>query len=233
MKIIYFPKVTVISKPIFIEPPHKECKFLGDSSDAEKLVEYGGRVCYESYHNPANRTTQEYIENIKNQKHYSVIEHANWSLLLEGISRSLSHELVRHRHFSFSQLSQRYVDESDTAFVIPPAIIGNKDLEDLWLSQIKTSKDYYKILVERLYQQYNDVEDKVARRKMSREAARSVLPNATETKIVITGNARTWREMLEKRYNPHADKEIQRLSLEILKVLKIEAPILFSDFIIT
>ena len=87
--------------------------WIGESTDGERLAEFAGRLCYMSQHNPASRSTRDYLENIKKQGHGSVLEHANYSLLLEGVSRSLTHELVRHRAgFAYSQLSQRYVDES-------------------------------------------------------------------------------------------------------------------------
>ena len=83
-------------------------QWLGDATDGERLSEFAGRLCYMSQRNPAGRSTHEYIENIKKQGHGSVLEHANYSLLLEGVSRSLTHELVRHRAgFAYSQLSQR------------------------------------------------------------------------------------------------------------------------------
>ena len=105
--------------------------WIGESTDGERLAEFAGRLCYMSQHNPAKRETREYLENIKKQGHGSVLEHANYSILLEGVSRSLTHELVRHRAgFAYSQLSQRYVDESEANFVVPPAIIGDEALEN-------------------------------------------------------------------------------------------------------
>ena len=137
-----------------------------------------------SQRNPAGRSTREYLENIKRQGHGSVLEHANYSLLLEGVSRSLTHELVRHRSgFSYSQLSQRYVDESDAHFVVPPAIAGDAALEGAWRSQIEGAQATYVSLVEQLMERYGWVADRVHRRKMAREAARGVLPNSTETKM--------------------------------------------------
>ncbi|MBA3855041.1 MAG: thymidylate synthase (FAD), partial [Gemmatimonas sp.] len=132
------PRVTVLARPVFTQPEHLPVNWIGDSTDGEKLAEFAGRLCYMSQKNPASRTTQEYLENIKKQGHGSVFEHANYSLLLEGVSRSLTHELVRHRAgFAYSQLSQRYVDESDAAFVIPPAIIGDEALVEAWKAQIE------------------------------------------------------------------------------------------------
>jgi thymidylate synthase (FAD) len=225
------PKVTVLSRPQFTEPADLPVNWIGDSTDGERLAEFAGRLCYMSQRNPASRTTRDYLENIKKQGHGSVLEHANYSLLLEGISRSLTHELVRHRAgFAFSQLSQRYVDESDASFVVPPAIIGDDALRAAWQTQIESAQASYVALVEQLIEQYAWVADKVHRRKMAREAARGVLPNSTETKIVVTANARAWRTMLELRTGEGAELEIRRCAVAILQTLQAEAPAFFSDF---
>jgi thymidylate synthase (FAD) len=184
-----------------------------------------------SQKNPAKRTTSEYLENIKKQAHGSVLEHATYSLLLEGVSRSLTHELVRHRAgFAYSQLSQRYVDESVADFVMPPAIIGDEDLEAVWREQMDAAQRCYVALVEKLVERYSWVTDRVHRRKMAREAARAVLPNATETKIVATANVRAWRSTIELRAGEGAELEIRRLAVDILRVLQREGPAFFSDF---
>ena len=225
------PLVTVLARPSFAEPGHLPVNWLGESTDGERLAEFAGRLCYMSQRNPASRTTRDYLENIKKQGHGSVLEHANYSLLLEGISRSLTHELVRHRAgFAYSQLSQRYVDESEAAFVVPPAVIGDEALEGTWRRQIEEAQRTYVALVEQLMQRYAWVQDKVHRRKMAREAARGVLPNSTETKIVVTGNARAWRTMLELRSSEAAELEIRRMAIAVLRVLQREAPAFFSDF---
>ncbi len=225
------PKITVLSRPAFTEPEHLPVSWRGESTDGERLAEFAGRLCYMSQHNPAQRATREYLENIKRQGHGSVLEHANYSLLFEGISRSLTHELVRHRAgFAYSQLSQRYVDESQASFVVPPAIAGDDALEAMWRVQIEAAQSTYVALVEQLMQRYGWVADKVHRRKMAREAARGVLPNSTETKIVVTGNARAWRTMLELRSCVAAVLEIRRMAVAALRVLQAEAPAFFSDF---
>jgi thymidylate synthase (FAD) len=204
---------------------------MGDSTDGERLAEFAGRLCYMSQHNPAKRETREYLENIKKQGHGSVLEHANYSILVEGVSRSLTHELVRHRAgFAYSQLSQRYVDESEASFVIPPAIAGDEALESAWRNQVEGAQKVYVSLVAQLMERYGWVADKVHRRKMAREAARAVLPNATETKIVITGNARAWRTMLELRSSEGAEMEIRRFAIMTLRLLQSEAPAFLSDF---
>jgi thymidylate synthase (FAD) len=231
MEIFRAPRITLIARPEFLEPEHLRVEWRGDASAGERLAEFAGRVCYMSQHNPANRTTAEYLENIKKQGHGSVLEHAVYVLLIEGISRSCSHELVRHRAgFGYSQLSQRYVDESHAAFVMPPAMIGDERLETAWQREIANAQAAYIQAVDALMERYAWVTDKVHRRKMAREAARSVLPNATEVKIVVSGNARAWRTMLELRCGEGAELEIRRMAIACLRVLQREAVALFSDF---
>jgi thymidylate synthase (FAD) len=227
----YEPKVTLLSRPAFTAPEHLPVNWLGEATDGERLAEFAGRLCYMSQGNPAKRATRDYLENIKRQGHGSVLEHANYSVLFEGVSRSLTHELVRHRAgFAYSQLSQRYVDESTASFVIPPAIIGDEALEASWRGQVEAAQQSYVELVEQLMGRYGWVADKVHRRKMAREAARGVLPNSTETKIVVTGNARAWRTMLELRTSEGAEQEIRRVGVAVLRLLLAEAPGFFSDF---
>lgn len=228
---IHEPTITLLARPAFAEPSHLPVNWIGESTDGERLSEFAGRLCYMSQRNPASRSTRDYIENIKRQGHGSVLEHATYSLLLEGVSRSLTHELVRHRAgFAYSQLSQRYVDESEANFVVPPAIIGDERLETAWREQIESAQRTYVLLVEELMKRYAWVADKVHRRKMAREGARGVLPNSTETKIVVTANARAWRTMLELRSSEGAELEIRRAAVAVLRVLSAEAPALFSDF---
>jgi len=231
MNIIRAPEISLLSRPQFLEPQHLRVEWAGEGTDGEKLAEYAGRICYMSQANPAKRTTATYLENIKKQGHGSVLEHAVYALLVEGISRSCSHELVRHRAgFGYSQLSQRYVDESEAAFVVPPAILGDAALEAEWLAQVTAAQAAYVTAVEGLMRKYEWVEDRVHRRKMAREAARSVLPNATETKIIVSANVRAWRTMLELRCGEGAEREIRRLALAVLRLLQAEAPSFFSDF---
>jgi thymidylate synthase (FAD) len=225
------PVLTLVSRPSFAAPEHLPVNWIGESTDGERLAEFAGRLCYMSQHNPAKRETREYLENIKKQGHGSVLEHANYTILLEGVSRSLTHELVRHRAgFAYSQLSQRYVDESVANFVVPPAIVGDERLEAMWREQMEQAQAAYIRLVAQLMERYGWIADKVHRRKMAREASRAVLPNATETKIVVTGNARAWRTMLELRSSEGAELEIRRMAVAVLRLLQREAPGLFSDF---
>jgi thymidylate synthase (FAD) len=113
---------------------------------------------------------------------------------------------------------------------MPPAIAGDAKLEAEWQAQVTEAQAAYVRSVDGLMQRYEWVADKVHRRKMAREAARSVLPNATEVKIVVSGNARAWRTMLELRCGEGAELEIRRMGIAVLRVLQQEAGALFSDF---
>src|SRR6267142_1363216 len=231
MEVFRAPRVTLIARPEFLEPEHLRVQWQGSASAGERLAEFAGRICYMSQHNPANRSTADYLENIKKQGHGSVLEHAVYVLLIEGISRSCSHELVRHRAgFGYSQISQRYVDESHAAFVMPPAIQGDARLEAEWQQQVTEAQAAYVRAVEGLMQRYGWVADKVHRRKLAREAARSVLPNGTEVKIGVAGNGRAGRTRLELRCGEGAAMEIRRLAVACLRLLHHEGGSLFSDF---
>src|SRR5512143_4061281 len=213
MDILRAPKITLIARPQFLEPAHLRVEWAGEATDGERLAEYAGRICYMSQANPAKRSTAEYLGNIRKQGHGSVLEHAVYVLLVEGISRSCSHELVRHRAgFGYSQLSQRYVDESEARFVVPPLCLENPALRRKWQETIEVIRKAYVELAEaavkHVAEKHPDLPPR-DRRKWARQAARSVLPNATETKIFVTGNARSWRHFLEMRGNPHADTEIR------------------------
>ena len=150
-----------------------------------------------------------------------------YDIEMEGPNHNfVANGIVTHN----SQLSQRYVDESEASFVVPPAMLGDEALLAAWRTQIDSAQRAYATLVDELMSRYQWVADRVHRRKMAREAARGVLPNSTETKIVVTGNARAWRTMLELRSSEAAELEIRRLAVAVLRVLQAEAPAFFSDF---
>jgi thymidylate synthase (FAD) len=198
---------------------------------AEVLCETAGRVCYMSFAKPRPGGNSVYLGHIKEVGHGSVLEHAVWNLLFTGVSRSLTHELVRHRSgFGYSQLSQRYVDESVAEYVEPDVIADDPELHALWLKAIRQCHDAYTMLAEKLAARLADEPDRTARRKMARQAARSVLPNATETKIFVTANARALRHFLEQRGSRHAEPEIRKLANRLLDALQKESPNLFADY---
>lgn len=166
---------------------------------------FGGRVCYDSHHLPNPDTAQPgaYLNNIAAQNHWSVLEHAHFNFYLEGVSRSLTHELVRHRHFSFSQESQRYVAQPPRV-VVPPNATADEEHGILYCSAYVYER--YKALDQGL-----PVKDGLTR-KQRREKSRAVLLNCFATNIMVSGNLRSWLEFLQKRLSPAADAEIQRVA---------------------
>jgi thymidylate synthase (FAD) len=177
------------------------------------------------------KTNAEYLEHIIGSAHGSVLEHAVWNFIITGVSRSFTHELVRHRAgFAYSQLSQRYVDESTADFIEPDCIADDPELHTIWLESVRQSHDAYCRLVEGLQRTFADEPDATLRRKLARQAARSVLPNATETRIFVTANGRAWRHFIEARANEHAEIEIRRVAIQILRILQEESPSLYGDY---
>ena len=233
------PKVYVVGRQTVVD--EELARFLQDEglafttdtqAAAEMLTEIAGRTCYMSF-GKGRKSNQEYVENVLSSKHGSVLEHAVWCLLITGVSRALTHELVRHRAgFGYSQLSQRYVDERDACYVVPPLYQGSEELRRKWQQTIETIRKAYVELADATSQYVQQKHPALAprdRRKWARQAARSILPNACETKIFVTGNSRAWRHFLELRGSPHADSEIRLLAVEVCRVLKQESPNIFRD----
>ena len=194
------------------------------ATDMDNLAEFAGRACYraEGKPNPATEQNADYLANIIRQQHTSVLEHSSASFYITGVSRAFLCEITRHRHLSFSVQSQRFVDESEANIVVPPAIrdLGmGSYLDDV---MVGASRDYTRLV--------RDLTDAGLPRKQAREAARAVLPNMTETRIVVTGNFRAWRDVLGRRLDPSADAELQEVSGMILEHLKRIGPNCFQDF---
>lgn len=240
LKIIYEPSVFLVGRPAINQVGIDE--FL-DSHDLEWapttdapsdiLAECAGRICYMSYNGQGRKSNIEYIDHIKKVGHGSVLEHATFNFIITGVSRSFTHELVRHRiGVAFSQLSQRYVDESDVAFVLPPVLQNLHDAEliNLWRNSCRTSLIDYCQMVATLEEKLGFITDKTARRKAARGTARSVLPNSTETKIFFSGNTRALRHFVEMRCSEYADLEIRNVAARVLGILQHEAPAIFSDY---
>ncbi len=222
--------VQLIAKTEFVAPPDVPWSTDADGGDA--LVEFAGRACYQSWSkpNPKTATNAGYLRHIIDVGHLSVLEHASVSFYITGISRSCTHELIRHRHFSYSQLSQRYVPEHDSRVVVPPGLEDDADLRRILTEAADASRATYNELLDKLEAKFADQPNAVLRRKQARQAARAALPNATETRIVVTGNYRAWRHFIAVRASEHADIEIRRLAVACLRQLADVAPAVFSDF---
>lgn len=198
------------------------------ATDAENLIEFSGRSCYQSFHRPNPKTVKnlDYLtRTLFDQKHWSIAEHATATLYITGVSRALTHELVRHRHLSYSQLSQRFVNESDANVVMPPAI---RDMEDGESWRRAWKQDAREAL--RAYEDYAAaLVDRGLPRKQAREAARGILPNCVETRIVVTGNHRSWMEVLIRRSAPDADAEFREVAEMVIDALRPTAPVFYKE----
>lgn len=221
-------KVDLIAHTVIHNPLEGVSPFTdqGDAYDPDTLVEFAGRSCYQSWQrpNPNTATNEGYLANILGQQHYSVLEHATATFYVQGVSRALTHELIRHRHLSYSQLSQRFVNEDRADdLVLPPAAENDPVAQQLHKELHRNAHAYYGLLVEHYTA-------KGLPRKQAREAARAVLPNQQETKLVVSGNMRAWRDVIAKRNDPAADAEIQEFARQVLGHLKTIAPNSFQDF---
>nr|WP_211660498.1 FAD-dependent thymidylate synthase [Modestobacter muralis] len=223
-------RVQVIAQTQFTPPA--DVPWETDAEGGQALAEFAGRACYQSWSkpNPATATNAGYLRHVLEVGHLSVLEHGSVTMYLTGVSRSLSHELIRHRHLSYSQLSQRYVPETDAAVVEPAAIAEDPVLHARFLAATEAAVAAYTELLEGLEEHFADAPNATLRRKQARQAARAVLPNATETRIVVTGNYRAWRHFVAMRASEHADVEIRELAVACLRELQRVAGNVFSDF---
>lgn len=223
-------EVQLVARTEFVAPAG--VPWTTDADGGQALAEFAGRACYQSWRkpNPATATNAGYLRHILEVGHLSVLEHGTVSFYLTGVSRSLTHELIRHRHFSYSQLSQRYVPERDAAMVEPEAISADPALHRLFAEAAAAAVAAYEQLLEGLEKRFADEPNATLRRKQARQAARAILPNATETRIVVTGNYRAWRHFIAMRATEHADVEIRALAIECLRQLQREVPNVFNDF---
>ncbi|MEO7000256.1 MAG: FAD-dependent thymidylate synthase [Ktedonobacterales bacterium] len=241
MHILHAPEIYIVGRQAldsaevqrFLDD--SETEWITDSERGSELIaELAGRVCYESFgEKQFRKTNADYLGNLINQGHGSVLEHAVWDFLITGVSRSLTHELVRHRTgVAYSQRSQRYVDESAANYVEPAVIAADPELHAHWLKTVEQAHQAYSELVEmlaaRVQRDHPDL-PRTQRRKMAREAARSVLPNAAETKLLFSANARELRWIITLRGGEGAEPEIRRLAVKFARIMREEAPNLFGD----
>lgn len=207
------------------------------------LMKIMGQLCYMAF--GANRTKNSgapgYVRNVYQQGHGSLIEHPNFTVLFYGVSRTFTHELVRHRAgFAFSQVSQRYVDGSKLRFVMRPEFKKRVELRRSFYELIDSAAEQYERFAEELCvllrQEHPDLHTKFTRteiRKMTNQAARAVLPNCTEAPIGVTANVRAWHHFFNMRGSVHAEPEIRRAAVRTFHLLVNAAPTLFQDIEVT
>ncbi len=184
---------------------------------AELVIEEAGRTCYLSFDRKGRNTAGPFIQRLLRAGHTSVLEHASATFRISGVSRAMTHQLVRHRLASFSQQSQRYVDENNFKYVIPPGVEKDQPAVKIFRKTMEDIGNAYRALLDA---------------GVKREDARFVLPNACTSEIVMSANFREWRHIFELRLSPRAQWEIRSTCMECLKQLKQKAPAVFGDFVI-
>ncbi len=195
-----------------------QVELMSITPDAEDVIEKACRTCYLSFHRyDPPKSTEELIKKVIRKGHHSVLEHATATFRIKGGSRVFTHEMVRHRLMSPSQESQRYVEYGKTKeyeFVIPPTIKNTK------------FEDRFNKLAQETYSLYQEM----VKADIPKEDSRYILPNATTSEIVISANFRELRHIFEVRCAERAHWEIREICLEMLKIMKKQAPIVFWDF---
>ena len=194
---------------------------LQHTPDPEQTVALAARLCYspvgigELRERLTNNDISAFLDKIMSLGHQSVLEHASFTFGIEGISRTTSHQLVRHRLASYSQQSQRYVSHKERfGAVVPPTIAGRPEMKELFERQLTKLHEAYSAMVES---------------GIPAEDARYILPNATETKIMVTMNARELLHFFELRCCERAQWEIRAMSVEMLRLVKPVAPTIFRN----
>lgn len=220
---IVTPRVQLLAHTKIDEKAISEWMSIQEAStDAETLLTMAGRNCYRSFHRPNEATYDDadYLRRtLEQQGHWSIAEHATATLYFTGVSRAFLTELTRHRHLSFSVESQRFINANDANIVMPPAM---RDLDE-------EDQDGFLLLAEESIEDYKAIQTALNHlpKKQRNEAARALLPNAVETRMVVTGNLRAWNEVIQRRTQPDADAEIQQVMRLAAQELHTVSPIIF------
>jgi thymidylate synthase (FAD) len=194
-------------------------KLISHTPEPERMVAMSARLCYspvgaeELVEKMSSTQVEKLVSKIVEMEHLSTLEHVSFTFAIEGVSRVLTHQLVRHRIASYSQQSQRYVSEHDFEYIIPPTVAANK-----------IAKEKFEQLMDRIQSTYNELIEL----GVHKEDARYCLANAAETKIVVTMNARTLLHFFELRCCVRAQWEIRSLAELMLAEVKKIAPLLFK-----
>lgn len=200
---------------------------LRHTPNPEETVAMAAKLCY----SPSDikslkekietRDQKVFVEKLIKMGHMTPIEHSSFTFAIEGISRACSHQLVRHRLASYSQQSQRYVsEEKGFDYIIPPAIREDRELKQTFTSNMRDAQRAYNVLVKKLY-------EKGMKGESANQDARFILPNAAETKIMVTMNARELLHFFHQRCCNRAQWEIRRMAEEMLKLVRKTAPVIF------
>lgn len=218
-------------------------KLIAHTPEPDKVVSMAAKLCYSKIgvedieEDLTDEKVEKFLNHLVSIGHESPVEHVTFTFAIEGISRACSHQIVRHRLASYSQQSQRYVKLDQFEYIIPPEIEKNEEAKKIFIESMNKCQEDYDKLVEILFKKhYQDLLDKGVSEKKAKsqaekksiEDARYVFPNACETKIVITMNARSLLHFFNVRCCNRAQWEIREMADEMLRQCKEVAPILFK-----
>jgi thymidylate synthase (FAD) len=226
--------IQLIGRTEFLPPAG--VPFTSDASGGQALAEFAGRACYQSWDraNPSTATNRGYLDHILQVGHLSVLEHSTATFYLTGLSRAVTHEIIRHRQFSYSELSSRYVaDQSDdigAAVIEPAAVAADPVLHEKFTAAATAAVGAHADLLAALESAAEHAPDGTLARKQARALAAGLLPAAARTALVISGSYRTWRHFIGMRATEAADVEIRTIAVDILRELQDLAPHVFADF---
>ncbi|TJX13232.1 FAD-dependent thymidylate synthase [Tissierella creatinini] len=219
-------------------------QLLRYTPEGEKLIAAAAKLCYSPVgigqieENLTDDKVTSFLNLLMDMGHESPIEHVTFTFGVEGVSRTLTHQLVRHRIASYSQQSQRYVRLKQFEYILPPNIDNNSKAKELFIKAMEEDQKYYNEISTLLYNDHynkyirDGLDDKVARQKAEKEAiedARYIFPNACETKIVFTMNTRSLLNFFSLRCCNRAQWEIRELAIQMLREVNKAYPILFKN----
>jgi len=222
--------IQLIARTEFLPPV--DVPFVTDVAGGQALAEFAGRACYQSWDrpHPATATNRGYLQHILQVGHLSVLEHSTATFYLTGISRAVTHEIIRHRHFSYSELSSRYVPQGDSAVIEPAVVAADPVLHAKFAAATATALAAHADLLWALEAAAEHAPDGTLARKQARALASGLLPAAISTALVVSGSYRAWRHFIGMRATEAADVEIRGIAVEILRRLQDLAPHVFADF---
>lgn len=219
-------------------------EILNYTKDGEMTIAQAGRLCYspvgvdEIKENTTDEDAKVFVEKLASLGHMSPMEHVSVTFAVEGVSRTLTHQLVRHRLASYSQQSQRYVKLDQFEYIVPPAIENNPKAKEIFIRAMEEDQKSYDLITDQLFQDHyqrlidEGKSEKKARseaEKLAIEDARYVFPNACETKIVFTMNARQLLHFISLRACNRAQWEIRLMTIKMVKLLKGIYPGIFKN----
>ncbi|MCI8387517.1 MAG: FAD-dependent thymidylate synthase [Clostridiales bacterium] len=221
-----------------------KCKIIAYTQDAEKIVAEAAKLCYAKSdidtleENLTPDKVASFLELLSDLGHESPVEHASFTFAIEGVSRALLAQITRHRIASFSVQSQRYVSKCDFSYIIPPEIDAIPEAREEFIAAMREDAEHYESLRTKLISRHlaanlaagmSEPEARKAAEKKANEDARFILPNACDTRIIMTMNVRSLHNFFRLRCCNRAQWEIRELATLMLFEVRKVCPLLFAN----